>query len=184
MRRYTQLTQEQRYQIEALKKAGLTQTEIAEQMGVHKSTISREIRRNRGQRGYRASQAHRFSRARHHRPGVRIQTEAWQKVETYLREDWSPEQISGYLREQEGIRISHEWIYQYVYKDKKAGGDLHRHLARRSIVSAMAAERAAGGRSRAEWASNSVQRLWHNVHDWETGRSIPSSGKPPKPLSW
>jgi IS30 family transposase len=97
-------------------------------MGVHKSTISREIRRNRGQRGYRASQAHRFSRARHHRPGVRIQTEAWQKVERYLREDWSPEQISGYLREQEGIRISHEWIYRYVYQDKKAGGDLHRHL--------------------------------------------------------
>ncbi len=73
MRRYTQLTQEQRYQIEALKKAGLTQTEIAEQMGVHKSTISREVCRNRGQRGYRAKQAHRLSLARHHRPGVRLQ---------------------------------------------------------------------------------------------------------------
>ncbi len=49
-------------------------------------------------------------------------------MESYLREDWSPEQISGFLREQEDIRISHEWIYQYVYQDKKAGGNLHRHL--------------------------------------------------------
>ncbi len=54
---YTQLTQAQRYQIEALLKAGHQQTEIAEVLGVDKSTISRELKRNRGLRGYRPKQA-------------------------------------------------------------------------------------------------------------------------------
>ena len=58
MRTYTQLTQGQRYQISALLKIGQNQTEIAEVIGKHKSTISREVRRNRGQRGYRPKQAH------------------------------------------------------------------------------------------------------------------------------
>ena len=53
MRTYTQLTQEQRYQIYALKKTGHKQMEIANVVGIHKSTISRELRRNQGQRGYR-----------------------------------------------------------------------------------------------------------------------------------
>ena len=57
MRTYTQLTREQRYQIEALLKGQYTQTEIAEILGVHKSTISRELGRNRGLRGHRPNQA-------------------------------------------------------------------------------------------------------------------------------
>ena len=61
MRTYKQLTQEQRYQIYALKKAGHCQMEIANLLGVHKSTICRELRRNRGQRGYRPKQAHGFA---------------------------------------------------------------------------------------------------------------------------
>ena len=52
MRRYTQLTQEQRYQIYALKSAGLSQSRIATLLGVHKSTIGRELQRNRGQRNH------------------------------------------------------------------------------------------------------------------------------------
>jgi IS30 family transposase len=53
MRTYCQLTQEQRYQIYALKKTGHSGMEIAEVIGVDKSTVSRELKRNRGQRGYR-----------------------------------------------------------------------------------------------------------------------------------
>jgi len=52
---YAQLTQEQRYQIHGFMKAGFNQSEIAEEVGVHRSTISRELGRNRGQRGYPAS---------------------------------------------------------------------------------------------------------------------------------
>ncbi|HSG43419.1 MAG TPA: helix-turn-helix domain-containing protein, partial [Anaerolineales bacterium] len=55
--KYTLLTQEQRYQIQALLKMEHSQTEIASALGVHKSTISRELQRNRGKRGYRRKQA-------------------------------------------------------------------------------------------------------------------------------
>jgi len=58
MRTYTQLTREQRYQLSALLKMGHSQTEIAEVIGMHKSNILREFRRNRRQRGYRPKQAH------------------------------------------------------------------------------------------------------------------------------
>lgn len=129
MRGYTQLTQEQRYQIQALMKAGLNQTEIAAIVGVHKSTISRELRRNKGLRGYRPRQAHRFALDRRqckNRP--RIAAEVWVQVERWLREDWSPEQISLWLWAERGVSISHEWIYQYVLQDKSRGGGLYRHL--------------------------------------------------------
>jgi len=58
MTTYTQLTCGQRYQINVLLKTGFLQTEIAHQLGVNKSTISRELRRNRGERGYHPKQAH------------------------------------------------------------------------------------------------------------------------------
>ncbi|CAH1905238.1 hypothetical protein NTGHW29_490027 [Candidatus Nitrotoga sp. HW29] len=57
MNQYKQLTSGQRYQIYGLKQAGLNQTRIAEKMGVDKSTISREFKRNKGQRGWRPKQA-------------------------------------------------------------------------------------------------------------------------------
>ena len=72
MRTYTQLTREQRYQLSALLKMGHSQTEIAEVIGMHKSTISREIRRNRGQRGYRPKQAHYMAKERRNKPGLMI----------------------------------------------------------------------------------------------------------------
>lgn len=126
---YTQLTQEERYQIQALMKAGHNQTEIAEVLGRHKSTISRELRRNHGLRGYRPRQAHRLSvERRQSKVRSRIATAHWKLVEQLLREDWSPEQISLWLGDETGIQISHEWIYQYVLQDKSVGGNLYRHL--------------------------------------------------------
>jgi IS30 family transposase len=126
---YAQLTQEERYQIHALMKAGHNQTEIAEMLGRHKSTISRELRRNRGLRGYRPKQAHRLSvERRQSKAQPRIASAHWVLVERLLREDWSPEQISLWLNDEAGIQISHEWIYQYVLQDKSMGGDLYRHL--------------------------------------------------------
>ena len=50
MREYTQLTHKQRYQISALLNIGHSKTEIAQAIGVHKSTIGREIVRNRRKR--------------------------------------------------------------------------------------------------------------------------------------
>ena len=129
MRYYTQLTREQRYQIQALMKAGLNQTETAEIIGVHKATISRELRRNRGLRGYRPRQAHNFSVERcQNKFRPRITIERWFWVERLLREEWSPEQISLWLAAEHSFSISHEWIYQYVLHDKAKGGVLYRHL--------------------------------------------------------
>ena len=64
MRGYTQLTRDERYQIYALRKAGHSQKEIAEVLGRSPSTISRELRRNKGLKGYRPEQASLRSRER------------------------------------------------------------------------------------------------------------------------
>jgi len=126
---YTQLTREQRYQIYALMKAGHDQTRIAQIVGCHKSTISRELSRNRGRRGYRPKQAQELSIARHlaaYRP--RITEATWAAVESLLRREWSPEQISGRLKLEGQLSVSHETIYQHIYSDKRAGGTLHLSL--------------------------------------------------------
>jgi IS30 family transposase len=128
MRTYRQLTQEQRYQIYALKKTKHSLAEMATVIGVHKSSVSRELKRNRGQRGYRPQQAHELAVDRRQKAVSRITVEVWTVVESLLRQDWSPEQISGRLKKEQGVRISHEWIYQYVLKDKQASGNLYRHL--------------------------------------------------------
>ena len=126
---YTQLTQEERYQIHALMKAGHNQIEIAMVLGRHKSTISREIQRNTGVRGYRPKQAQQLTEERRQaRIQPRISDTTWSNVEYLLRFDWSPEQISLWLKEECHIPVSHEWIYQYVLQDKAYGGDLYRHL--------------------------------------------------------
>jgi IS30 family transposase len=127
---YTQLTQEQRYQIYAMKKAGYNQTQIAAEIGMHKSTLSRELQRNTGQRGYRPKQAQAMAAARQQqRAGCsRIAAATWQLVENYLRQEWSPEQISGWLKKEQRVWVSHERIYQYIYADKATGGTLYQHL--------------------------------------------------------
>jgi IS30 family transposase len=132
--RYKQLTQEERYQIHAYLKAGLNQSEIALEMNRDKSTISREILRNTGLRGYRPQQAQRLTEERREsKSGQRIQSDNWQIVEKLIRMDWSPEQISLWLKSFTSIRVSHEWIYQHILKNKAAGGDLHTHLRCRKI---------------------------------------------------
>ena len=124
---YTQLTQEQRYQIYALLKMEHSQSEIAKVIGVHRATVCREIKRNCGKRGYRPQQAHQFAQTRRKKVKTRIRAEDWVLVEENLRQDWSPEQISGRMQKA-GLRISHEHIYQYVYADKRVGGSLWTHL--------------------------------------------------------
>jgi len=126
---YTQLTQEERYQIYALKKAGHIQAEIARVIGRNPGTISRELRRNRGLRGYRPDQAHNLALMRRQdKIQPRLSEHIWQQVEALIREEWSPQQIVGRVAMEQGVSISHEWIYQYVYADQRSGGDLYRFL--------------------------------------------------------
>jgi len=128
MSTYIQLTQAQRYQIKSLLSIGIKKPAIAHELGVAKSTIYREVKRNTGQRGYRPKQAHKKALKRRKRKSqTRISAAIWKLVEEKLCEDWSPEQITGRLKKQ-GVQISHERIYQYVYADKRSGGLLWKHL--------------------------------------------------------
>lgn len=130
MKHYTQLTSEQRYQISGLLKAGLKQARIAEEMGVNKSTISRELERNKGRRGWRPKQAQQLRDERKQTliNGKTFSAEEWGEVDRLVRADFSPEQVALRLDLEGGFRISHETIYRHIYADKRRGGDLHRHL--------------------------------------------------------
>ena len=121
---YKHLSREERYQIYSLMKARHTLTEIARLLGRHRSTISREIDRGRGGRGYRAEQAcnKAHERSQGSRNARRVQPWVWTEVAFYLGIEWSPEQIA------EKLPISHETVYQHVYADKASGGKLHKGL--------------------------------------------------------
>lgn len=132
MSKYHQLTLEERYHIYGLKRAGYNITTIAKELKRHKSTISRELKRNIKSRGWRPLLAHsqavvrRSSKAK-----TRISHDSWKLVIHYLKQHWSPEQISGRIKLSHNLKISHESIYQFVYKDKSNGGELHQYLCRK-----------------------------------------------------
>lgn len=129
MKHYHQLTREQRYGIYTLLKTGHNTSQIAAAIGVHKSTISRELQRNRGGRGYRYKHAHRLALSRRQcKSKPRIDGTTWAFIEQLIRVDWSPEQISGWMKKEMDYSVSHEWIYQYILHDKQDGGDLYLHL--------------------------------------------------------
>ena len=128
---YKHISHEERCDIYTQRSVGRTVTEIGETLGRSPATISRELRRNQGQRGYRPGQAQQKSVERGLSSGQnqpRIETSLHDHVARLLRLNWSPQQVSGRLaREGLGL-ISHETIYQLVYADKRSGGDLHLHL--------------------------------------------------------
>lgn len=129
MKQYTHLTQEQRYQISALKKTKISNSQIARIIGFDKSTITRELKRNTGQKVYRAKQAQGFAKQRKAENHGRIRAFGWAYIEHLLSQKYSPEQIAGRLKILGWQDVpSHETIYQHIYKDKAAGGKLHTHL--------------------------------------------------------
>lgn len=113
MSSYSQLTEGQRQHIYALLKAGHKRKDIADVLGVHKSTISREFGRNKGHWGYRPEQGHHKGLERHRNAtkATEMTPEVIDFLEEKLRLDWSPEQVPGWLAKQQGISISHECIY-------------------------------------------------------------------------
>lgn len=110
-----------------MNKAGRTQSEIAEAIGFSQSTVSKELKRNRGERGYREKQAETKAakRKKAKRPRETVMTEEMgEQVEKRLRDKHSPEQISGALLRM-GQRVSHETIYRHIKRDRENGGDLY-----------------------------------------------------------
>ncbi len=146
MKNHKQLIYTQRCQIYALKKTGISQTDIAEIIGVSQPTISRELKRNTGGKGYRHQQAQRSAAERRNATHIafKMTAELTQMIEEKLFEKWSPEQISGWLLEEKGQSISHETIYRYIWSDKANKGNLYLHLRRKSKPYQSRAKKQAG----------------------------------------
>ncbi len=130
---YTHLTEEERYQIDDLRRDGLNLREIAYKLGRSESTLSRELSRNKGKRGYRPRQAHLTASKRLTERGKanvkHVSNAAINYAVQHLKEDqWSPEQIANRIKMDCSESISHEAIYQYVLDDKISGGSLYTHL--------------------------------------------------------
>ncbi len=116
----------------ALRKQGFNQSEIARALSRHRSTISREIRRNssRSDGRYRAFTAQERTNGRRSRSrrNLRFTTKDFSLVEELLCRQWSPEQVAGHLARTGQLNISHETIYRHVWRDKREGGLLYTHL--------------------------------------------------------
>ena len=129
---YEQLNAEERRVLATLRTLGMNQAQIARVLGRAPSTVGRELRRNSSpyDGGYRAERAHQRAHARRYRSRRNSQFEEgeWSRVEELLREEWSPEQVAGYLRREGELSISHETIYRHIWWDGRKGGTLHRHL--------------------------------------------------------
>ena len=131
---YHHLTYGSRCQIYALRKSGVSVRGMARLLEVSASTVSRELRRNGGRRGYRMKQAQRFSEVRRREASMRprkLTGALWRRIEAKLRLQWSPQQIAGRLRLEGGPSVGKTWIYRQVWKDRAAGGTLYRNLRRR-----------------------------------------------------
>ena len=130
MRKFKQLTLKERYIISAYKEAGYSQKYIADYIGVSESTISREIRRNSVDGVYHPESAAVIAHQRHKYKSKHIKLT--NKVKNYikkrLKEDWSPEQISGVMKKDKIAWVSHETIYQYIYHNKSCGGKMYLQL--------------------------------------------------------
>lgn len=128
---YCQLTEDERYQLSQLLCYRLSIAAIARLMKRHRSTIHRELARNRSARDrYEWYHADRraVARRRLSRRNRRLSEAHWAIVRPYLAWGWSPEQIAGRWQVQGRRWISHEAIYQYLYRDRQAGGGLFRWL--------------------------------------------------------
>lgn len=127
---YTHLTQEERYHIYALQAMGKSLRQTAKDLKRDRSTVSREIKRNKGARGYRPNQAHRLACERRCEcaNGPRVNQQIWSAAQLWLKEKWSPEQIAGRFKFLQIGNISHETIYQRLLEDKKLGGSLYKDL--------------------------------------------------------
>ena len=127
---YTHLTEDERYQIKEWHDERVSQSEIAARLKRAPSTVSRELTRNMGERGYRPRQAQLKAqdRKKNNHGQKRISIDIWAEIEEQLKLDHSPEQVCGSRKLNGLATASHESIYLYVYADKDAGGRLHKHL--------------------------------------------------------
>ena len=129
---YSRVAWEDRIKIKLLLQLGKCPAEIAREVGKHRSTITREIKRNSGGRGYRLKQAQRLAIEREEgkHTAYKLTDDLKLEIKRLLGKKWSPEQISCRLRREGRSSVSAETIYQYVYRDRLSGGNLWKNLRR------------------------------------------------------
>ena len=133
---YSHLTLEDRCRLSGLREMHLSVAEMARRLGCHRTTIYREIARNRCAEGYRPDSADRRAWARKLR-GSRIARSA--RLSTHVADrlalGWSPEQIAGRMeRDGSELAVSTESIYRYVYSPAGRRAGLSRQLAQRKAT--------------------------------------------------
>ena len=129
---YHHLTNDQRCQLYTLMKRGDSQAVVAKILKVDKSTICRELKRNRGKKGYRFKQAHEKTVERRYKASScrsKMTPKTISRIESKLALQWSPEQIAGWLKKTGSDQpVSYETIYQHIWRDKQKRGVLYKHL--------------------------------------------------------
>lgn len=134
MKKYNHLTKEQRYTISVCLKKKMSLTDIAKLIGVSKSTVSREIKRNSNMyRHYVATDAQQFSERRKSVPRRprKLSREDWREIERCIKMHWSPETIAGVRKRDGKPYVSIEWLYHIIRQDKEHGGNLYTYLPHR-----------------------------------------------------
>lgn len=132
MKKYSQLTLKERYNIFTLLQRGYTQRSIAEYIGVYPSTVSREIKRNRDAFSNQYDYERAYLNTKNRHKFKHKHTVITNAIEQYIRDkltlQWSPDQIAGRIKLDKKIQISHESIYRFIYTNKASGGRLYKHL--------------------------------------------------------
>jgi IS30 family transposase len=130
---YTRLTEDQRYQIYEGVTDKLSHREIATLINKHHSTVSNEVKRNKGLRGYRPKQAHEKAQNRDQNKAryIKLTADVQLLIEENIKQEWSPDQIRGRLRSEGLTMVCATTIYGVIQQDKASGGDLYKHLRHR-----------------------------------------------------
>ena len=131
MHKYNQITSGQRQQLEVLHRLKTSKSVVAELLGVHRSTVYRELKRNSGNYGsYSAGYAQMFANDRKERlcRPRKLDSLMEKQIRKGLARRWSPEQIHGYYTSIGEPMLTHEQIYKYIYRDTQNGGDFYKYL--------------------------------------------------------
>jgi IS30 family transposase len=130
---YTRLTEDERYQIYEGVTEKRSHREIALLVNKHHSTVSREVDRNTGLRGYRPKQAQEkaYQRNQNKPRYIKLTADVQQLITENIMHEWSPDQIKGRLASKELAMVCATTIYGFIQQDKDSGGDLYKHLRHR-----------------------------------------------------
>ena len=111
----------------------MSHREIAILISKHHGTVSREVKRNKGLRGYRPKQAQEKAeeRLQDKRRFIKLTAEVQVLITENIYQEWSPDQIQGRLKSEGLPIVCATTIYGFIQQDKASGGDLYKHLRHR-----------------------------------------------------